>query len=167
MPDTRDIGMSEATASLAAIDTRVGMMEKELGGMSSRLIDLEDKFDKVMSGFATEFRAALSGLSTQFSERNKTPWGVLLSGGSLLLTVVVVVGGLAFAPLRSELSTLEADHVTRKEIELRYMIGIDRVKLLEDELRRLHDRELEHLHQQIERMHAQSDLLRSRLDHKD
>lgn len=142
----------KAVLELSSVGTRVEVLEKEVGEINTRLVNLDDKFDRVMSGFASEFRNSISSISSQFSANQKTPWGVLMSGGSLLLTVVIVVGGLAFAPLRGEINTLEAELVPRREVESRIGATNARILVLEETLRRDKDREIERLQRQVDQL---------------
>jgi hypothetical protein len=156
---------ADDAANIASISTKVGVLENQIGEIDDRILGLDTKFDRVMSGFASEFRTSIAALSTQFSEGNKTPWIVLISGAAVMLTVVSMVGYQALSPITATLDKLEHhmtyDVMPRKEVELGYTAMDHRLSLVEDELKTSRRRELEHLNQRVESLQRALDAARS------
>lgn len=144
----------EMRGSIAALGTRVDSLESDVREANSRLQGLDEKFDRVMSGFASEFRSAVAGLSTQFSERNKTPWAVLISGAGIILAIVSMLGHQTLTPITDILKQHETNMVPRKEVEFRYSVNERRLMMIEDDLRKQQN-------QKIEALERENSLLRS------
>lgn len=147
--------------TMDALETKVGVLDNEVREVNTRLFNLDEKFDKVMTGFAEEFRAAITGLSAQFNERQKTPWGVLISGASVILAISITIGGLGISPIQSRIAKMEEDMVPRKEVEFRDKVAIDRINRLEDDLRVINKREQDRLVNQIDTLQRENSLLKS------
>jgi peptidoglycan hydrolase CwlO-like protein len=147
--------------NVAALDTRVGVLDNEIREVNVRITGLDEKFDKVMTAFAVEFRAAIAGLSTQFSERNKTPWGILISGAGVVLTMVALLGHQTLSPITENLSMVIQEMVPRKEVEFRYSINDKRLTKIEEELADTRNRELSSLHEQVNALRHENNLLRT------
>lgn len=144
-----------------ALDIRVDALDSEVREVNSRLANLDDKFDRVMTGFGEEFRAAITSLSAQFNERQKTPWGVLISGASVVLSVCVILGGLAVSPVQSRISKLEEDTVPRKEVEFRDRVLYERITELQGDVKKQFSNERERLLAELDGLKRENALLRS------
>lgn len=68
-----------------------------------------------MNTFAAEVRTSINQIMNVISARDKTPWGTLLSAGSLLLTIVTVAGSLAIIPMKEAIQQLQMSVVPRAE----------------------------------------------------
>lgn len=143
-----------------ALDTKVDILDNEIKEVNSRITDFNEKFDRVITSFASEFRASIANLSTQFSERNKTPWGVLISGIGVTLTIVTLIGHQALAPISDTLSIIQRDLVPRKEVEFRHETVERRLTLVESDLKTLHQREYDRLQQQLDVLQRENNLLK-------
>lgn len=122
--------MTDTRTKYDVLETRQVALEGDIRGLDNRIAALDDKFDKVMTGFAEEFRAAITSLSSQFNERQKTPWGVLLSGASVVLAICITIGSLGLSPIQTRMSKLEEDLIPRKEVEFRDRVLFDRLNEL-------------------------------------
>lgn len=74
-----------------ALEERVFGIERSLTGISVRL----------------------DTLSSQLAERSRPQWGLLISLASLIIVVVVTLGGIAYAPIISGLYRQEVDYKER------------------------------------------------------
>ena len=153
MPD------ENARYNLAAMDTRVDALENEVESINSRLGELNDKFDRVLTAFASEFRSSIAGLSTQINERNKTPWGTLFTGMAVTLSIVTVVGHQALSPIEASLAILQAQIVPRMEFNLENGQFERRLAILEDAKNKRVDR----LEQRVDELTKENNLLRGQV----
>lgn len=117
-----------------------GNEAERIGIQSQRITNLETGFADFRRDVNTQFHSvnsSMSGLSSKLderfnnlvaslSERGRTPWGVIISAGLFFLAVISAVGGLAYWPILSASSKLEAGQVsivermvTQKELEWR------------------------------------------------
>lgn len=83
-------GASRRTTN-EALEERVFGIERSLTGISARL----------------------DTLSTQLAERSRPQWGLLISLASLIIVVVVTLGGIAYAPIISGMYRQEVDYKER------------------------------------------------------
>jgi hypothetical protein len=102
-------------ADLAAFGVRVGSLETDVGEINTRLSGLENKFDAAIGAMALEFRTSLTALTTQLSERNKTPWGVIFAGAAVVATVIGMIGSQALSPMQTDIAILKRDSIPRVE----------------------------------------------------
>ncbi|GEP00606.1 hypothetical protein [Methylobacterium haplocladii] len=72
----------------------------------SRLSALETRVEGIV-GTLQSVASAVTGLSDKLDRRGQTPWGVIWSAVGVGITVLTVVGGLAFWPLTSGMSDLK------------------------------------------------------------
>lgn len=152
--------LTTGDGQIASLDTKVGVLEGDIADVGTRLENLDAKFEKVMASFASEFRTAIAALSTQLSERNKTPWGILISGAGVVLTVVALVGHQALSPMTDDIARLTKEAVPRKEIEARYAYTDARINVLSDEVRMLRQHEFDGLTHQIEVLERENSSLK-------
>lgn len=68
----------------------------------------------------------LDTLSTQLAERSRPQWGILISLASLVVVVMVTLGGIAYAPILSGMSRQEADYkerITENKAEIKILLS--------------------------------------------
>lgn len=156
-------GGHQSGSSLTALDTKVEIMESDLGDLNTRITSLDTKFDNVMTSFASEFRNAIGNLSTQLSEKNKTPWGVLISGMGVILTVVTLLGHQTLSPIAETIASIQRDVrdlVPRKEADFRHEMNDKRIGKLEIEIADAHRREYDRLKEQLDLIQKENYLLK-------
>lgn len=93
-------------------------IDVRFAGLQQRVTGLEN----AVQGVATQ----ISNLATTINERSRTPWGILLTGAGVVITVLVVIGGLASRPYQEGIDRIEMavrdlgqKAVTRDEIDWR------------------------------------------------
>ncbi len=75
---------------------RVGFVEQELASVKTDVNYLRNDIGQLKS--------SIDGLSTQISQREKTPWAVIFGAASVLLGVVVYHNGLTMEPVKEALA---------------------------------------------------------------
>lgn len=146
--------------NLSALDTKVNVLDNDIVQINTRIEGLDTKFDRVMTGFASEFRSAIASLSTQLSEKNKTPWAVLISGMGLTLGVVSFLGHQTLAPITDTIAMMQTNMVPRKESDLRYTILSKEIDLLHADVKLLHDRAYQRLKERLEAVERENNILK-------
>ncbi len=142
-------------SELAALDVKVGNLDGDIREINDRLLGLDTKIDKAITSLATEFRSALSSLATQLSERNKTPWAVLISAAAFLVTVLGGIGWQALSPVREEVNDLRSKLVPRAEVEFRHSVNEKRLNQIEADLRDGQRRREDQMQRTIDRLEQQ------------
>lgn len=133
-------------AELAALDVTVGNLTGDVSEINDRILGLDTKIDKGIASLASEFRSSLAALATQLSERNKTPWAVLIPAAAFLVTLLGGVGWQTLSPVRDQVNEIKAHMVPRAEVEFRYSVNDKRLTAIETDLREIaRRREDEHL----------------------
>lgn len=78
--------------------------------MRERVRALDDGVASLASNVAIKFSeisAILSGLSTKIEERGRAPWNLMIGFASFLTVFAASVGGLAYWPIREQLTELK------------------------------------------------------------
>lgn len=115
-----------------AMQAQLGERVTNLGRRQSDLeAEMRTGFRQIETSFASftnETRNSLSGLSTSIAERNKPQWQAI----GVALTFAVVVGGMAYMPIRVSTSDLKAavaaladKTITRQEMDWRQARGVE------------------------------------------
>lgn len=76
-------------------------IDVRFAGLQQRVAGIESAVQNVSS--------QVSALATTLNDRSRTPWGVLLTGAGVMISVLVVLGGLAYAPIRDGLARADRD----------------------------------------------------------
>lgn len=115
-----------------AMQAQLGERVTNLGRRQSDLeAEMRTGFRQIETSFASftnETRNSLSGLSSSIAERNKPQWQAI----GVALTFAVVVGGMAYWPIRETTSDLKdamtalaSNVVTRQEMDWRQARGAE------------------------------------------
>lgn len=123
---TKDNGMEVDRQYYDAMQAQLGERVTNLG---RRQTDLENEMrsgfrqiEQSIAGIANETRTAIANLSQNLAERNRPQWQAI----GVALTFAVVIGGMAYWPIREATGRLEAAvdrmgerMITRQEMEWR------------------------------------------------
>lgn len=142
-------------SELAALDVKVSNLDGDVREINDRLLGLDVKIDKAITSLATEFRSALASLATQLTERNKTPWPVLISAAAFMVTVLGGVGWQTLSPVRDDVNAIKRELVPRQEVEFRYSVNDKRLTQIEAEQRETQRRQIDELQRTIDRLELQ------------
>lgn len=82
-------------------------IDVRFAGLQQRVSGIEAAVNNVSS--------QVSALATTLNDRSRTPWGILISGAGFLVTVILIVGGLAYQPIREAVSETKLDLRTMEE----------------------------------------------------
>lgn len=108
-----------------------------------------------LEGSLKDIAGQISGLANKLDERGKTPWPVIWSAIGVSFTMVVAIGGLAYAPIVATQARLEAD-MRGHYAELRGEVQrVDRDTPNRAEYERgrvVNDRNLERIERRIDRL---------------
>lgn len=86
--------MAAARDSGADIDVRFAGLQQRVTGI-----------EQAVQGVATQ----VSNLAATFNDRSRTPWGILLTGAGVTISVLVVLGGLAYSPINAGIQRADRD----------------------------------------------------------
>lgn len=113
--------------SFETLDVQVRGLETDVRDLKDSVVGLNAKFDQAISSISHEVRTAIAGLSNQFTERQRTPWGVLISGAMAIIAVLGVVGNQAIGPiteshraLAARIERMEERIVPRVELQVHW-----------------------------------------------
>lgn len=76
-------------------------IDVRFAGLQQRVAGIESAVQNVSS--------QVSALAATFNDRSRTPWGILITGASFMMAVILAVGGLAYAPIREAITDAKAD----------------------------------------------------------
>lgn len=92
---------------------RVSSLETGLDSLSNDVRSLA----RSLEGFASETRTAIQNLSQKMADGQKTPWGVLFAGMSVLLTIISLVGGLVAYGVNEKINANHEAHFRHESLE--------------------------------------------------
>lgn len=162
MAPATSAGNESVEASYVALDVRVRGVERDIGEVNDRLLGLDTKIDKGIAGLANEFRSSLATLTTQLSERNRTPWAVLIAAASLIIGALGIVGSQALAPVVSSVKTLQENIVPREEINYRSLANDKRLTAIESDIRQIEQRRYDMMLRNLDRLENENRSFRVR-----
>lgn len=141
---------ADPVKSFETLDVQVKALEGDVRDIKTSIASL-----------GAEVRQALSNVTSQFAERQRTPWSPLIAGAGFLVTVLVLFGSQAMSPIQSDIRTLKDEVVPRVEHNYRQEATN---RLFEDINKRLdliQSRKYDDMNRQIERLESEnSDLKR-------
>lgn len=117
--------------SFETLDIQVRGLEGDVRDLKDSIAGLDAKIDKSIASLAHEVRAAVSALSTQFTDRQKTPWPVLIAAAGFIVGVLGVFGTQALSPLQQEIKYLKEQSFPKDEALFRYGINNKRLDAVE------------------------------------
>lgn len=106
-----EMANSGLTDDLAA---RVGVLSQRVATTETAIVDLRKEMH---TGFTT--------LANKFDERSKTPWPGIAVGWAVVAFVLTAIGTLVYYPLNNRVGSIEAQMVTREEIDWRSARGAE------------------------------------------
>lgn len=94
-------------ATIATLETKVAALELGQADLKRTLLDLDSKVDQSIAGLATRVESSLSSLANKLEAKNTTNWPVLISGLGAVITIVTLLGTMAFLPIQRDTSRLD------------------------------------------------------------
>lgn len=131
---------TDGVKSFETLDVQVKALEGDVRDIKTSIASL-----------GAEVRQALANVTSQFAERQRTPWSPLIAGAGFLVTVLVLFGSQALSPMLADIKSLKEEIVPRVEHNYRADLQNERFKQVEraveqiqgrryDELLKSHDR---------------------------
>lgn len=145
------------TAEVRELQVKVAGVDGDIREINDRILGLDGKIDKAVTSLGTEFRSALSSLGTQLSERNRTPWGILISAAGFITTTLAFIGSQALSPIQTDIKLLKDQMVPREEVNYRTATNEKRMDRLESLATLLANRRYDEMQKQIDRLERQND----------
>lgn len=149
-----------AEPSVVAMDTKVSILEEEVNDINVRITALDTNLNNKMDRMTTAVTSELKALSAALADKNKTPWGILISGAGVVITIVALLGHQALSPIQDTLKLVSDNIVPRKEIELQYEVHDRRITAIEGLLLGLQKREGDALRSTVDTLERENRLLR-------
>lgn len=95
-------------ATIARLETQVIGLEVGQGDIKRTVLDLDSKIDQSIAQLANRVENSLNTLSNKIEARNTTQWPVLFSGFGIVITVLTLVGGMAYLPIQRDTARLDS-----------------------------------------------------------
>lgn len=97
-------------------DAEYGRLEQRVYGIEQSVSALVQQIERDRSELANQmgqdrshFDARFSALQESFNERSKTPWSILIAAFSLIVTMMIALGTLAYLPIKSQMEDAKID----------------------------------------------------------
>lgn len=97
-------------------DAEYGRLEQRVYGIEQSVSALVQQIERDRSELANQmgqdrshFDARFSALQESFNERSKTPWSVLIAAFSLIVTLMIALGTLAYMPIKAQMEDTKID----------------------------------------------------------
>ena len=120
-------------ASFGVPDAEYGRLEQRVYGIEQSFASLVQQMERDRSELAAQmaqdrahFDTRFSSLQEMVADRSRTPWGVLIAGLSLIVTMMVALGTLAYLPIKTQMED------TKGEVARLTAIMVPRVELERD-----------------------------------
>lgn len=146
-----------------ALAVQVDALDGDVREIKDSILGLDAKIEKAVSDLAREVRHAISTLTTQFTERQRTPWAVIFSGAAVTISVLGFVGAQALSPVQADVKALKEQIVPREEINYRALIAKERFDWVTAQINQLQARRYDNLIKSIERLSAENNQLRGQV----
>lgn len=147
----------------ATLNVRVDAIDSDLREVKDSILGLDAKIEKAITDLAREMRTAVASLATQFSERQRTPWGVIYTGIGVLVAVLGFVGGQALSPMHADIKALKEQIVPRDEINYRTTVAVQRFETMSRTIDQIQTRRYDELIKQVERLAIENGGLRAHI----
>ncbi len=95
-------------ATIATLETKVGALELGHARIERTILDLDSSFNSSIASLSNDFRSQLSALGNKIEARATTQWPTLIGLCSVIITVLTLVGGMAYLPIQRDTSRLDA-----------------------------------------------------------
>ena len=95
-------------ATIAKLETQVYGLEVGQGDIKRTVLDLDSKIDQSIAALANRFESSINTLANKIEARNTTNWPVLISGLGAVITIVSLIGAMAFLPIQRDTARLDA-----------------------------------------------------------
>ncbi len=99
---------STARATMATLDARVQGLDRDYQDLKRTLLDLDSKIDQSIASIGNRFENSLSVLTNKIEAKSTTQWPVIFGGMSVLLTIITVIGTMAYLPIQRDTGRLDA-----------------------------------------------------------
>lgn len=138
----------------AALGIKVEALEGDVREVKDSIAGLDAKIDKAVTSLAHEVRTAISTLSGQFAERQRTPWGVLISGAGFIVLVLGGFGSQALSPILSDIKSVKTQIVPREEINYRAQVTERRLVSIEADIVRMERQRYDEMREELRDLKA-------------
>jgi hypothetical protein len=99
-----------SVGSFGVQDAEYGRLEQRVYGIEQGVAQLIQQIERDRSEMAAQmgqdrahFDTRFSSLQETMTERSRTPWGILISGLSLIVTMMIALGTLAYMPIKAQI----------------------------------------------------------------
>lgn len=96
-----------ARVTLATLGAQVTALDRDYGDLKKTLVALDTRLDTSISSLGNKFESSISALSNKIEARSTTQWPVLFSGLGVVLTILTVVGTMAYLPIQRDTTRLD------------------------------------------------------------
>lgn len=117
--------------SFETLDIQVKGLESDVRELKDGIAGLDAKIDKSIASLAHEVRSAVTALTNQFTERQRTPWAVLIGALTVTVTMLAFVGNQALTPILADVNSLKQQTFPKEEAVFRYGINNKRLDAVE------------------------------------
>ncbi len=163
-----------ARATLATLDARVQGLDRDYQDIKRTILDLDSKVDQSVASLANRFENSLSALANKIEAKSTTQWPVIFGGMSVMVTILTVIGTMAYLPIQRETARLDAAlaaivdrGVYQREYtadQLRLATWVDRLenKITQNVQQQRYNSDQERLTKSLDAIHADAENLRTR-----
>lgn len=114
---------TDGIKSFETLDVQVKALEGDVRDIKTSIASL-----------GAEVRQALTNVTAQFSQQQKTPWLAIGSVGALVITVLAFIGQQTLNPLQSDIKTMKEELVPRVEHNYREAAATARFSKIDEQL---------------------------------
>lgn len=108
MPEMADDINGPSRVTLATLGAQVASLDRDYNDVKRTLVALDNRIDSSISSLGTKFESALSSLANKVDAKSTTQWPLIFSGLGVLVTIVVVIGGMAYMPIQRDAARLDS-----------------------------------------------------------
>jgi hypothetical protein len=98
-------GISRVT--VATLGAQVTSLERDYADQKRAIVALDNRIDTSISALGNKFESAISVLSNKIDARSTTQWPVLFSGLGVVLTILTILGTMAYLPISRDTGRLD------------------------------------------------------------
>lgn len=149
------------TQSFETLDIQVKGLEVDVRDLKDSIVGLDAKLDKSIASLAHEVRSAVSALTSQFTERGRTPWAVLIAAAGFGVVLLGGIGLQQIVPIQNDIKSLKDIIVPRAEVTYRSEINTRRFAEISASVELLEQRRYQELREEILNLRKETMSLRS------